>query len=127
MVLLSLLLQVQSVFACQMMDHNGLAEHCCCGEMKDAMASGENQVPASPCCDFSSELTLKGADLESNEPVAIQAQSSLELPQAAFLFILASLWPFEPDLSFQQTFWDWDTNPGHPGTHTYLSTLRLRI
>ena len=127
MVLLSLLLQVQSVFACQMMDHSGLTKHCCCDDMMAAKGSNDPHELASPCCDFSSELTLKGADLEDGEPVAVQAQPSPELPQAAFISILASLWPDEIDLSQQQTFWDWESDPGHLGTDIYLSTQRLRI
>ena len=31
--LLGLLLQVQTVFACHMMDHSGPIEHCCCDDM----------------------------------------------------------------------------------------------
>jgi hypothetical protein len=95
--------------------------------MKAAEGSDDSLGQASPCCDFSSELTLQGADLEDEEPFVIQSQPSLELPQTAFIFVLAELWPDETDLSHPQTFWIWDSDPGNPGTHTYLSTQRLRI
>lgn len=125
MVFLGLLLQVQTVFACQMMDHGGLAKDCCCDEMKAMKGSDDTQESSSPCCDFSSELTFKGTDLEDEDPVVVQSQASFELPQATFILILTSLWQIEPDRFYQQPFWD--TEPGHPGTDTYLSTLRLRI
>lgn len=127
MVLLSLLLQAQSVFACQMMDHSGAAEHCCCDAMKLKKDSNDNPETASPCCDFSSRLTLKGAGLEDEDPIVVQSQSSFELPPAAFILVLADLWRVETGPSQPRTFWVWDSDPDNPGTHTYLSTQRLRI
>jgi hypothetical protein len=135
LVLLGLLLQVQTVFACQMMDHSGPIEHCCCGEMA-AHKQSDNQVDnqsdhdqtrTSACCDISSGLSFKAGDLENEDPIAIQSHSAFELPPAALVFLLVSLWPETAGPPSSPDLWDLDTKPGSPGTATYLSTLRLRI
>lgn len=125
--LLGLLLQVQTVFACQMMDHSGPIEHCCCGEMAAQKQSSDGQSDHSPCCDISTELTLKASDLETNEPVALQSSPAFELPQATFVFLIVSLWPETANPPLPPANRDLDADPGSPGTDTYLSTLRLRL
>ncbi len=127
MVLLSLLMQVQTVFACQMMEHSGHAEHCCCDEMVSTRNSDHNTEHDSPCCDFSSEIVLKDPQLEDSQPVNIQQNHSLELPLAAIVYILANLWPLDVAQSTQSIIWDFNNDPDDPGSDTYLSTLRLRI
>jgi|TARA_B100000683_G_scaffold274058_1_gene321231 hypothetical protein len=124
--LLGLLLQVQTVFACQMMDHSGPIEHCCC----DDMAANENIDEAtdeqSKCCDISTELTVK-ADADEDEPVTISSNSSLDPPVATLVFLLVTLWPELAQSQSSPIIRDLNADPGHPGTQTYLSTLRLRI
>ena len=125
-VILTILLQVQSSFACEMMDTSGPAEHCCCDEMKSQNSDEIND--ASECCEFSSELTLKGADLEDDEPIVIQVQSGVELPQPVFVFVMASLWPpSQPDTRSLYPTSDQPDDPGNSGTHTYSVTQRFRI
>lgn len=124
--LLGLLLQVQTVFACQMMEHSGPIKHCCCGEMATQKQS-DDEASHSPCCDIGTELTLKASDTETNEVVALQSNPTLELPQATFVFLIVSLWPEIANPPLRPEIWDLDADPGSPGTGTYLSTLRLRI
>jgi hypothetical protein len=110
-----------------MMDRSGPIEHCCCDEMASQKNAGDDQDGHSPCCDFSSELTLKGVDLEGEAPVVLQSNSTIELPQAPLIFLLASLWPKIANPPLPPEVWGLDADPGSPGTGTYLSTLRLRI
>jgi len=98
--------------------------------MRTTKGSKEQREIASACCDFGSELMVKGAYLENQDPTSLQSQSLSELqtlPKATLIFIFVSLWPNEPDPSTHQSFWVWNSDPGHPGTETYISTQRLRI
>ena len=124
--LLSLLLQVQTVFACQMMDHGGPIKHCCCDDMDTQREVEEDQTNHSFCCDISSELTLKASDIEADDPVT-QPSPTFEIPQVKLAFLLVSLLPELTDAHTRTGIVDFHTDPGHPGTATYLSTLRLRI
>ena len=124
--LLSLLLQVQTVFACQMMDHSGPIKHCCCGDMATQKQSNEDQTNHSSCCDISSELTLKASDLEADDPVTPPGLA-FELSQATLVFLLVTLWPEFATHPTSAEVWDFHADPDNPGTQTYLSTLRLRI
>jgi len=127
--LLSLLLQVQTVFACQMMDRSGVIEHCCCGEIAKQQLSNKDQSLQASCCDISSELSLTDGELESTHPNIPSNFVSFELSQAALAIILVSLWPDINvyDQPIQTAEWDFQTDPGSPGTSTYLTTSRLRI
>ena len=127
MVLLGLLLQVQTVFACQMMEHSGHAEHCCCDEMVTDNNAKKTAEHDSPCCDFNSEISLKNPQVEDDEPVILQQNYLLELPQVTLFYIITSLWPLEIKQPVQFIAWEFGHNPSALGTDTYLSTLRLRI
>ncbi|MBL4865609.1 MAG: hypothetical protein JKY67_04450 [Pseudomonadales bacterium] len=127
LMLLGLLLQVQTVFACQMMEHSGPIKHCCCGDMAVQKQADDGQSEHLSCCDISTELTLKASDLESNDPVALQSGPAFELPQTTLVFLLVSLWPEVANPPLLPEIWDLDADPGSPGTNIYLSTLRLRI
>lgn len=127
MVLLGLLLQVQTVFACQMMEHSGHAEHCCCDEMVTDNNAKKTAEHDSPCCDFNSEISLKNAQVEDDEPVIFQQNYLVELPHSALFYIIASLWSLEIEPPVQFIAWNFDHDPSVLGTDTYLSTLRLRI
>lgn len=125
--LLGLLLQVQTVFACQMMDHSGPVEHCCCDDMAANENTDEASGECSVCCDISNELTIKAADTDGDEPVALSSHSSLDPPAARLAFLLVTLWPELVQSQPSPAIWDLKADPRHPGTQTYLSTLRLRI
>ena len=127
MVLLSLLMQVQTVFACQMMEHSGHAEHCCCDASASPKKSELSTEHDKPCCDFSSEISIKDPQLEDSVPAITQQNQSLEISPAALFYFITSLWPLEIARPVPLIVWDFDNDPGDPGTHTYLSTLRLRI
>lgn len=125
--LLSLLLQVQTVFACQMMDHSGPIEHCCCDNMAANEYSDEATKEQSKCCDISNEVTIKAADTDGGEPIAHSSHSSLDPHSATLVFLLVTLWPELVQPQSSPIIRDLNDDPGHPGTQTYLSTLRLRI
>ena len=78
----TLLLQVQSTFACEMMDTSGPMESCCCELEQSA-----------ECCELDSELTLAGADLEASEPSTGLAFAKLEVPETVSFLVMSLLWP----------------------------------
>ncbi len=127
LILCSVLLQIQTVFACQMMDHSGPIEHCCCDEMASQKGSDTEQIEHSLCCDITTELTLKAVDADTDEPVILASYSSLDPPPATVVFLLVTLWPERTQTSPPPITWDLASKPAHPGTSTWLSTLRLRI
>lgn len=110
-----------------MMDHSGPIEHCCCDDMPANENTDEVFDEQSKCCDISNKLTVKAADTDGDEPVAVSSHSSLDPPAATFIFLLAILWPEFVQSQSSPIIWDLNADPGHPGTQTYLSTLRLRI
>ncbi|MBN4055611.1 hypothetical protein JYU12_02585 [bacterium AH-315-K03] len=125
LLLLSVLFQVQTVFACQMMDHSGPLEQCCCGEMATQKNTLNDKADAVGCCDISSELTVKVGDPEEGSSLVIQSNFLIELAHSLFFVLYPSFW-FEA--SFPLLTLDvWDLKPNSAGTQTYLSTLRLRI
>lgn len=125
-VIVTLLLQVQTVFACDMMGTGGDVDHCCCDDMKPS--SGDDLDIESECCEFSNELSVKDNAI-NEEPVLIQAYSNGDLPQTDILVVMASLWTKPPvdATTAQNIFYDQFNKPVNAGTHTYLETQRLRI
>ncbi|WP_290539426.1 hypothetical protein [Alcanivorax sp.] len=126
LILLGLLFQVQTVFACQMVDtHRGLASDCCCESM--AMASDEAPMPDrnGGCCDLENTLSLKDSDNDS--PSIVQARLVPDLPEASLAFVLVSL-DLLPDVTAAPSaLVAIGDNPADPGSHTWLETRRLRI
>ncbi len=126
LILLGLLFQVQTVFACQMVEtHRGLASDCCCESM--AMPSDEAPMPDhnSGCCDLENTLSLKDSDNDS--PSIVQARLVPDLPEAALAFVLVSL-DLLPDVTAAPSaLVAIGDNPGDPGSHIWLETRRLRI
>lgn len=116
--ILLLLLQVQSVFACEMIEHSGPVSECCCGEMIDG------QTPDCGCCTVETGLSLK-ADFDSSEIPLPAAQYSLEQPDLHG----------PPDYRWPQTlappssvhFITLSPSVASPGRLTWLATRRLRI
>jgi len=126
LMLCALLLQVQSVFACQMMDHGGPVEHCCCDGESSPMAGSELQNSAMQCCDYGVEVSMD-VDINEGHSVLLISHSSLDPPPIGVFFILATLWPEFKQTSPTPVLWDLESQPAHPGTNTWLSTFRLRI
>ncbi|MCK5887253.1 hypothetical protein [Alcanivorax jadensis] len=126
LILLGLLFQVQTVFACQMVDtHRGLASDCCCESM--AMTSDEAPMPDrnGGCCDLENTLSLKDSDNDS--PSIVQARLVPDLPEASLAFVLVSL-DLLPDVTAAPSaLVAIGDNPVDSGSHTWLETRRLRI
>lgn len=127
LVILSLLLNVETVFACQMMGHSGPIEHCCCDEMKQQKAAGAMKA-ATVCCDFDTELTVKLIDIDKDKPFVFVDSYAFDPPawlaiSLLFFLLWSALIRSLPGLFLSRP----DGDPGHVGTQTWLSTSRLRI
>lgn len=122
--LLGLLLQVQTVFACPMMNIEVTVEHCCC-EREQSMLN-QNSADDS-CCELQNKLTLKEPDLDKDLPVIVQKPSAVELPNVAPYLLPSVIWPDDFFIAGAHVTWTERPNTSHPGTRTYLSTQRLRI
>ncbi len=118
--LLSLLIQAQGVFACQIDEsHSGAMEHCCCDtDTSEPMTAG------SGCCDFDVEWQVTGSDPDDRyDALFLDIQPLLKLPPTA----LASL-PLLPYRTLQAVSRLKPEPRASPtGRSTYLTTLRLRI
>ena len=119
---LSLLVQVQSTFACNMMDHpSGPVKECCCHHKSTAPNPDSDQKP---CCDYSLELSFKSSP-DGSAPLVLPVQLELNAPVDVLpSYTLA--WTHE-DLVTSSPVWLHDFDPPNSGTDTYLTTLRLRI
>ncbi|WP_372748912.1 hypothetical protein [Litorivivens sp.] len=117
---LSLLIQAQGVFACQIDEsHSGALEHCCCeADNLEAMSSGPG------CCDFGVEWQVTGSDPDDRyDALFLDIQPLLKLPPTA----LASL-PLLPSRAVQAvSYLKPEPSDSPSGRSTYLTTLRLRI
>ncbi|WHI47253.1 hypothetical protein [Microbulbifer sp. VAAF005] len=116
--LLLLMLQVQTVLACEMMEDPKPSAECCCDDMAKGSDSDDD------CCDYDAQVSLK-TSLDDHQVAVTAAYLNLELPQLAppptyqWPQILAP--PFgAPELSPTAI-------ESHPGNRTWLATLRLRI
>lgn len=123
--LFGLLLQVEPAFACQMEEKAGPAKECCC--IDNTTAPNPDSDPAvdqNPCCDFSLELSFKNSQNGSSAPLLISTRSDHSPPVQA----ISGYVPVGsgPDAG-RMPAWRRDFDPAHSGTHTYLTTLRLRI
>lgn len=114
--LLALLLQVQTAFACEMMEHPEPVSECCCGDI----ANG--QAPDCNCCTPAPRISLK---TEAQQRAALPtAQFALELPQLAPPLNQWPPIPLAPAVAPAAIPY---RDPAHPGSRTWLSTLRLRL
>lgn len=146
LMMLSLLFQVQTAVACQMMEATVPAHDCCCEEMahedkkrgaEHTIASEQNSLQQKvlqsesqseeSCCVLDAQLTLKEPDLSKDLPAIIQAVDDFELPEMSAYLLLAAIWP--KDLADSSSPISWIHPPQFrlSGTKTYLSTQRLRI
>ncbi len=126
LLLLGLLFQVQTVFACQMVEsHRGLASDCCCEEM--IMPDGEGVMLADDggCCDLESTLSLKGSDDDSAS--ILQVRLLPDHPEALLAFVLVSLSLLPEPTAASSGLADFRDKPGDPGSLTWLETRRLRV
>lgn len=123
LLLLSLLFQVRTVFACQMMASSEPTAHCCCNHVE---LTEKHQYASESCCELSAKLTLKEPDLDKEFPVVVPAQPALDLPDAAS-FLLTAGWPEEVFVSTDNISYISTPRFGLSGSRTYLSTHRLRI
>lgn len=119
---LSLLLQVQSTFACEMMDHqSGPVKECCCDHKSTAPNPDPDQKP---CCDFSLDLSFKN-NPDGSAPLVLPLQLDLS-PPIDIVPSYTFAWTHQ-DLVSSKPVWLHDYAPPNSGTDTYLTTLRLRI
>lgn len=121
-------LQVQATFACEMTEHNGAAENCCCEDStRHPNDIGNNVGEKSSCCEFSQDLVVKGSDPEqNNEPVAPPKATEIKSPPV--LLAVATLWLNQPSITSKLPNRETaDSSFFSPGRLTYLTTQRLRI
>lgn len=119
--LLSLAVQAQGVFACQLDESmSGAMEHCCCdGDAMDSTPSTQGG-----CCDFDVQLELTGSDPEDQHDVLfLDIQPLLKLPPTAASF---DFYPSVAPTAVTASYYI-DHALARTGRATYLSTLRLRI
>ena len=121
MTLLGLLLQAESAFACQMMDAAGPAKECCCGD-KPVVPISHQHADQRLCCDFSFELSFKNS-YDDSSPLLVSVQSGHSPP----LYAAPGYTLNGSSHERAGVTWRRDFDPAHPGTQTYLTTLRLRI
>lgn len=125
--LLSLLVQIETVFACHMMANSGPIKHCCCAESKSATDPAPQHSADDGkelCCDFNTALNLNDSASDSDSPWAAPTGFSLQLSYLAALISLAAVLMLGTDKAghlFPHHL------PGHAGTYTWLYTQRLRI
>lgn len=124
--LCALLLQVQTVFACQMMDQSESIEHCCCDDDASSTAMCNDQTDSAQCCKYSINIAMDIAG-DGSDPVIITSHSSLDPPPITIVFLLAALWPDISQAALPLVLWDLASKPANSGTNTWLSTLRLRL
>ncbi len=117
LLILSLLIQVQSVFACSMMEHQGPAKDCCCELMVMSSKAGA-------CCEFSQQVSFKAA--QPDQSVGLLAANAA--PDQAPLFLLRStIKPPEPPGLRLDKFLRDSSERVPSGALIWLSTGRLRI
>ncbi len=119
--LLSLAVQAQGVFACQLDESmSGAMEHCCCdGDAMDSMPSTQGG-----CCDFDVQLQLTGSDPEDqHDALFLDVQPLLKLPPTA---VSSDLYSLAAPTAVTASHYV-DHTLARAGRTTYLSTLRLRI
>jgi hypothetical protein len=122
---LALLIQAQSLFACDMMEISGAKHDCCCTDMAlDIAIHGSD----SGCCTFTQSVTVHGAgNDEPSEPFIQLPKPSLDPPTVWLIadFTFTSI-TFEATSDSSLPLLD-VLLLTLPGSHTYLATLRLRI
>jgi hypothetical protein len=119
----ALLLQVQPAFACSMMDIDGQVEDCCCQSSPDQPAAAELKTDTG-CCEFSLTLTFAEPDERSAPLMLLSSQADSDPPDALPARVALDRSILTGPYSIARYH---RASPAHPGTGTYLATLRLRI
>lgn len=122
--------QVQTLFACQLMD-DGPKTTCCCDEHKDggcAMGGGCDSTPgsmATDCCDVTVDVDMQ--DMTVAATTAAKLITHLDAPQpppaAPVSTELKLTLPNHPVHPHPHDY----SLSGSPGTQTYLVTNRFRL
>ncbi len=119
----ALLVQSQSLFACDMMGISGSIHHCCCDDIPMDSAQGSG---TSECCNFTEEITLASSDIDGDKkPLLVPSKSGVDPPN--WWTFTDHHWPtvaVAPNHALTKAY---HTVSSLPGTRTYLATLRLRI
>ncbi len=122
--------QVQTVFACEILDGTPRSV-CCCGEqMADGCAMGggcamPTQSPSTDCCEVSVE---KPASLSATGPVTqSHTVMLLDAPQPPLAVLPTPFTPIDPSLDIRSILYRNTSLVWLAGTQTYLVTSRLRI
>lgn len=124
---LSLLVQAQAVMACQMLEVSEVmaASECCChegGDRHHAVAVDAQQLP---CCDVTTELSLKQPEPHKHTPTL--PDSTPEPSAPLWVVVMAALWLTEAAPAAPPTNWPTPDALAAAGSGTYLTTHRLRI
>lgn len=131
LILMGLFFQVQTVFACQMMDLSGSMDHCCCDDMasmKDEAAPKVLDMPRIECCDIDLNLNHKISDIDhESDPIALTPPPDTKPSLDLLILAIVTLWPELTVISAMPVARELRFDPAHPGTTTYLATQRLRI
>ncbi len=123
MALLVILFQVQLVFACEMMKVSGPKSHCCCGDSTPAPPTPKQ---SSACCELGYAFTTH-SNLDEQAAFALPTQPP-QLPDLPMALVVPTEWLTAQSARLHQPLMKLcQVNPGHSGTDTYLTTLRLRI
>lgn len=125
-VVIALLVQIQQTLACDMMiDVSAPAgEHCYKHNAGDKPADKTTH----PCCDYSAGLSMKNSHCHDGHEAVINQHlfGKLNLDIHPLLVIVNIQDLFHPPYLTRFHYIP-DRNSSQPGTHTYLSTQRLRI
>ncbi|MCO1335658.1 hypothetical protein MO867_15075 [Microbulbifer sp. OS29] len=117
--LLLLMLQVQTVLACEMMESPEPDAECCCDHMSKG-ADPEDE----DCCGYDAQVSFK-TSLDDHQVALTAAHLNLELPQLAPPPTYQ--WPqiLAPPVSAAHL--PFTHRNSHSSSRTWLATLRLRI
>ena len=135
LVLLGLLFQVQTVFACQMMDMNEPMEQCCCDDSEPMASTTDSKIFDSStmdCCDI--DFNIKVANINANndegnktDDFALRLRPDIKPFIDVLIVVVATIYTelaIAPDafIAYETGF-----APANSGTTTYLASQRLRI
>jgi len=119
-----LLVQAESLFACEMMELGGNTHECCCG---DSPMDATADTSEASCCTFSQGIILKSTSgEEDSQPLLLQKKPTVDPPLWLLVHAIFYFSPIDEPLIAALPADDF-ISPSLPGSHTWLATLRLRI
>jgi hypothetical protein len=125
-VVIALLIQVQQTLACDVMIDTPMpaSEHC----YKHDAGKKPADKSTPPCCDFSTALSMKNGHCHDGHETTFNLNLLGKLnPDTQPVFIITSPQDLFSFAHLTRFHYIPDRNSSQPGTHTYLSTQRLRI